>query len=177
MRCQKNTIDSWRVDRALQLILIIVPDNKSHIRIDPPKGTLPADMIPMGVSDENSGEGGKAGNALFQCLNHRFGGIRPRTRVNSNQLLAVAGYDEVVLGKLKSRHRKHTPWYNFADSAWVKAQALTGIDRIEGGGRNRPALLPTRISRLARTVNSGLKSATSAILNALPKKYHRLLAR
>src|SRR5260370_27389382 len=92
-----------RVGRTGYFFLIIASRIEAGFWIQTAKIGLSADVVPMGMGDEDGGQLGKIGSVGAQCLVGGPCGIGTCSRVYPDQLSPIIGNDEVVFRELETR--------------------------------------------------------------------------
>src|SRR5580704_17749771 len=90
------TETSWRIDLAGNFFLIVAPGIEPHARIQGAEIFVAANMIPVGVRNEDGGQFRKGGRVRSQRLVRDLGGLRSCTGINTDQLSSIIGHHEIV---------------------------------------------------------------------------------
>ncbi len=77
---------------------------------------MSANVIPVGVCDENGGQFRQVGCIRSQRLIGGLRGVRARTRIDANQFSPIVGNHKIVFRELETRERVDAPGHNLADS-------------------------------------------------------------
>src|SRR5258707_15082301 len=78
--------DSWRIKFSRQLVVVIAPGVETRVGIQGPEIRLSANVVPMGMCNEDGGQFRQTSSVRTQRFVGRPGGVRPRAGVNADQL-------------------------------------------------------------------------------------------
>src|SRR5256885_4932734 len=110
-----------RVDLAGYFFLIVTSGIEARFRIQTAKVSLSADVVPMGMRDEDRGELRQIGSIRTQCFVGGLCGICTSSRVYTDQLSPIVRNDEVVFGELETGERIDAARNNLRDAARSKS--------------------------------------------------------
>src|SRR5882672_103487 len=96
---------SWRIEFAVNLFLIVASGVETRPRIQTAKVSLSANMVPMGMRDEDGGECREIRCVGAQRFVGGFGGVGTGPSVYTDQLPAIVGNHEIVFRELETRQR------------------------------------------------------------------------
>src|SRR6266849_9488721 len=101
-----------------------------------------AHVVPVGVRNEDGRQYRQAGRVRSQGLEGSFGGFRPRTGINTDQLSSIVGNHEIVFGELETRERIYAARHDLGDAPRRKSVPGCDLFRKRRDQRNRPVKVP-----------------------------------
>src|SRR4029077_1013932 len=116
---------------------IIASGIKAGVRIQTAEKGLSADVVPMGMCDEDCSQLWQIWSVRAQRFVSGLCGIGAGPRVYSDQLSPVVGNNEIVFGEFVTREGIHTAWHNFGNATRRKRVAGQQVFRKRRSEHNR----------------------------------------
>src|SRR5439155_15321294 len=127
----------WRVEFDGQLLLIIASGVETHVRIQGAKVRVPANVIPVGMRNEDRGQFRQTRRVRPQRFVGGLGRIGSRTGINRDKLLPILRDNEIVFRELKTRKCIHPARYGLGDALRRKSMAALTVFRERSHQHNR----------------------------------------
>src|SRR5713226_305330 len=127
-----------RIDFASNLFLIVAPGIEPQARIQFAEIFVPANVVPMGVRNEDGCQFRKTGCVRSQRLVRNLGRIRSRTGVDADQLPPIIGNHKIVFRELEARERIYAARHDLGDAPWCKGVSRDDVFRKGSDQRNWP---------------------------------------
>src|SRR6266852_5023788 len=116
-----------RIDFASNFFLIVAPGIEPQARIQGAEIFVAANVVPVGVRNEDGCQFRKAGRVRSQRLVRNLGGIRSCTGIDTDQLSSIVGNHEIVFRELETRERIHPAWHDLGDAPGRKGMPRSDV--------------------------------------------------
>src|SRR5712692_5650106 len=127
-----------RIDFASNFFLIVAPGIEPQARIQGAEIFVAANVVPVGVRNEDGCQFRKAGGVRSQRLVRNLGGIRSCTGVDADQLPPIIGNHKIVFRELETRERIYAARHDLGDAPRRKGMPRSNVFRKRSDQRNRP---------------------------------------
>src|SRR5262249_22577790 len=104
-----------RAGAASELFGVVVPRIKLQARVQAAKIPVAANVIRVGVRDEDGCQFWQVGSMRPQGLVDGPGRVRARASIDADQLLPIVRHHEIVFRKFETGQRVYTAGYDLAD--------------------------------------------------------------
>src|SRR5713101_1705568 len=116
-----------RIDFASNFFLIVAPGIEPQARIQGAEIFVAANVVPVGVRDEDGCQFRKAGRVRSQRLVCNLGGIRSRTGIDTDQLSSIVGNHEMVFREFETRERIYAARHDLGDAPGGKGMPRSDV--------------------------------------------------
>src|ERR1700676_3868535 len=116
-----------RIDFASNFFLIVAPGIEPQARIQGAEIFVAANVVPVGVRNEDGCQFWKAGRVRSQCLVRNLGRVCSCTGIDTDQLPSIVGNDEVVFRELEARERVYAARHDLRDAPRRKGMPRSDV--------------------------------------------------
>src|SRR5712692_2416557 len=126
------------VEFASNLFLVIAPGIETQARIQGTKIGVSANVVPVGVCNEDRRQFRQTGRIPSQRFVGGLGGVRPRTGVDADQLSPIVRDDEIVFRELETGERVYPARHDLGNAPRRKSMPGQNVLRKRSAKRNWP---------------------------------------